>query len=382
MFIITKNILILGGGFGGLAAANELRENLPADVKITIIDKKDYFMMDLVKLWILNGTREFEFSKRPLQPITKKGIDIINEEVTKIDPKNKTVAIKSRELPYDYLIIALGVELAPEQILGLSKHGLVLYDIDDVPKIREAIKKIKSGKIVMAIMGMPYKCPPAPFEAALLISSMLQDFGTSKSVQIEFYSPAPLTLPAAGPQVSEELLKLLQSKNIAFHGSHKSVSVEANNLKFENSETRFDLLIAVPPHKAPAVVVDSGFAQKGKFIPVNRNCKTNFENVYAIGDVNEMMVTDKIAVPKAGIFAEGEGVAVAKNIISQIRQEQEKAIFDGKGGCFVEMGKQTAGYLQVDMFASPNPVTMLKEPTQENFIDKEKFEKDRLAKWL
>lgn len=378
----STNILILGGGFGGLSAANELRQNLSNDVKITIIDKKDYFMMDLVKLWILNGTREFEFSKRPLQHITKKGIDFFNEEIVKIDPKTKTVTTKSREVSYDYLIIALGAELAPEQIAGLSEHGLILYEIKDVPKIREEIKKIKSGKIVMAIMGMPYKCPPAPYEAALLISSMLNDLGTSNSVQIDFYSPAPTTLPAAGPQVSEELLQLLKSKNINFHGLHKTVSVEKNTLRFENSKTHFDLLIAIPPHKVPAVAVDSGLAQKGKFISVDRSCKTNFENVYAIGDVNEIMVTDKIAVPKAGIFAEGEGVTVAKNITSQLQHEQEKAIFDGKGGCFVEMGKRTAGYLEVDMFASPNPVTLLKEPTQENFNDKEKFEKDRLAKWL
>ncbi len=380
--INSINILILGGGFGGLAAANELRQNLPLDVKITIIDKKDYFMMDLVKLWILNGTREFEFSKRPLKPITKKGIDFINEEVVKIDPQKKTVSTKLRELPYDYLIISLGVELAPELIPGLSEHGLSLYEINDVPKIREALKKMKSGILVMAIMRMPYKCPPAPFEAALLLRSMLQDFGTSEAVQIDFYSPAPITLPAAGPQVSDELLQLLISKNINFHGSHKTVSVEKNTLYFENSETSFDLLIAIPPHKVPAVVIESGFAQKGKFISVDRSCKTNFDKVYAIGDVNEIMVTDKITVPKAGIFAEGEGVTVAKNIISQIRREQEKAIFDGKGGCFVEMGKRTAGYLEVDMFATPNPVTLLKQPNEENFLDKEKFEKDRLARWL
>lgn len=94
------------------------------------------------------------------------------------------------------------------------------------------------------------------------------------------------------------------------------------------------------------------------------------------------MVTDKIAVPKAGIFAEGEGITVARNIISKIRQEQEEAIFDGKGGCFVEMGKRVAGYLEVDMFATPNPITLLKQPSEQNFKNKEKFEKDRLDKWL
>jgi sulfide:quinone oxidoreductase len=376
------NILILGGGFGGLTAANELRQNLPTDVKITIIDKKDYFMMGLVKLWILNGTREFEFSKKPLDLLRKKDIEYINEEITKIDPTKKSVITKSMELSYDYLIIALGVEYAPEQINGLSEHGLILYEITELAKIREAIKKIKSGKIAIAIMGMPYKCPPAPYEAALLIHSMLDDFGTRNSVQIDFYSPAPITLPAAGPQVSEELLQLIQSKNINFHGLHKTISVEKNILHFENSEAHFDLLIAIPPHRVPRVILESGFAQKGKFISVDRSCKTNYENVYAIGDVNEIMVTDKLAVPKAGIFAEGEGVTVAKNIISKINQEQEKAIFDGKGGCFVEMGKRTAGYLQVDLFATPSPITLLKQPNEQNFNDKEKFEKERLAKWL
>ncbi|TSA16735.1 MAG: NAD(P)/FAD-dependent oxidoreductase, partial [Nitrosopumilales archaeon] len=176
--------MILGGGFGGLAAANELRQNLSSEVKITVIDKKDYFMMDLVKLWILNGTRDFEYSKKPLQTITKKGIDFINEEIIKINPQNKTVTTKSKELSYDYLIIALGAEFAPEQIPGLSNNGLILYDLKDVPKIRDAIKRIKSGKIAMAIMGLPYKCPPAPYEAALLIRSMLKDTGASDSVKI------------------------------------------------------------------------------------------------------------------------------------------------------------------------------------------------------
>ena len=376
------NIVILGGGFGGLAAANELRDNLTQDTRITVIDKKDWFMMDLVKLWIINGTREFESSKRSLENVTKKGIEFVNEDILKIDPVNKSVRTKYRQFHYDYFIIALGVELAPEQIPGLKENGFVLYDINDVPKIRDTIRQVKSGKIAMAITGLPYKCPPAPFEAALLIRSVLEETGASDSVQIDFYSPTPITLPAGGPQVSEEIFQILKSKKIEFHGNHKTTAVEPNKIKFENGETSFDILISVPPHKVPSVVIDAGFAENGKFVLVNKTCETKYENVYAIGDVNQIMVTDKIAVPKAGIFAEAEGITVARNIIAQIKNEFENAVFDGKGGCFLETGKGTAGYLQVDMFATPDPLTQLKSSSTEHFTEKEKFEQERLKKWL
>ena len=379
---MTLQILIIGGGFGGLAAANELRINLPSDVKITVVDKKDYFMMDLVKLWIIKGTRKFETSKRPLNTIVKKGIDFVNEQVTSINTNQKKVKTSTKEFSYDYLIIAAGVELAPEKIPGLAANGMILYDLEHVPKIRQKILDMKSGKIAFAITGMPYKCPPAPFEAALIISSMLQEIGTRKNISIDFYSLGPITLPAAGPEVSKQLLDILESENIKFHGSCKTISVEKNSLKFEdNNIANFDLLIAIPPHKAPQVIYDAGLAQEGTFISVKRDCKTQFDNVYAVGDVTNMMVTEKIAVPKAGIFAEGQGVAVAQDIISQITKEKTNSIFGGKGGCFVEMGT-TAGYVYVDMFAEPNPITRLDKPAPEHMEEKEQFEKERIEKWL
>ncbi len=187
---------------------------------------------------------------------------------------------------------------------------------------------------------------------------------------------------ASGGEIHTALRAAVPPRDLYFHGNNKTVAVEPNKLKFESGDTDFDLLIAVPPHKVPAVVVDCGFAQPGKFIEVDRTCKTKFEKVYAIGDVNQIMVTDKITVPKAGIFAEGEGITVARNIISQIKSELENAIFDGKGGCFLETSKKTAGYLQVDMFASPAPITQLQTPSSDYFSEKEKFEKDRLEKWL
>jgi sulfide:quinone oxidoreductase len=299
-----QKILILGGGFGGLAAANELRSNLP-DVSITIVDKKDY-MMDLVKLWIIKGVRTFEKSKKPLQNITKKGIEFVNESITHIDFKTKKVMTTTKELSYDYLIVALGVDLAPEKISGLTENGFVLYDLEHGPKIREKITQMKSGKLGFAITGMPYKCPPAPFEAALIIDSLLKEQGVRDKIEIDFYSPAPITLPAAGPEVSNQLLQMLQKENIRFHGNSKITSVEKNSIKFEDgSSANFDVLIAIPPHRAPKVVYECGLAQEGGYVPVKRDCRTSIDSVYAIGDVTTMMVTDKITVPKAGIFAEG-----------------------------------------------------------------------------
>ena len=231
-------------------------------------------------------------------------------------------------------------------------------------------------------MGMPYKCPPAPFEASLLVDSMLRKRGVRDSIRIDFYSPAPITLPAAGPEVSKQILELVNSEKIVFHNSSKIKSVESKKLIFENSEADFDLLLAVPPHIAPKIIYDSGLAKESGFIPIDRDCKTPFENVFAVGDVTSLTVADNMAVPKAGIFAEGEGITVAKNIISKIQSKEDYALFDGKGGCFIESGRDTASVIEVDMFSNDKPSTNLTELTTDNLSKKIEFEKERLSKWF
>ncbi len=123
-------------------------------------------------------------------------------------------------------------------------------------------------------------------------------------------------------------------------------------------------------------------AKEPGFIPIDRDCKTPFENIFAIGDVTVLAVGEKMAVPKAGIFAEGEGITVAKNIISIIQLKEETVLFDGKGGCFIESGKNTASILEVDMFTNSKPSTSLSESTTDNLSKKKEFEKERLSKWL
>ena len=377
------HVLILGGGFGGLSSANEIRKSLSSSqVKITIVDKKNWFMVGFAKLWIMNGTRTFENSTGSLNGLTKKEIDFLNEEILEINLENKSVKTTSKNLSYDFLIIAMGAILAPQKIPGLIENGFNLYDYRESEKIHDKLINLKSGNIAISIMGMPYKCPPAPFEASLLIDSMLRKAGTRDSIQIHFYSPAPITLPAAGPEISKKILELVSSEKIIFHPSCKVKSVEKNKIIFENGTANFDLLLAIPPHISPDVIYASGLAKQDNFIPINRDCKTSYENVYAIGDVTSLKVTDTLAVPKAGVFAEGEGLTVAKNIISKIQLKEEPVLFDGKGGCFIESGRGTASLIQVDMFSENEPSTKLTESTSENLDEKIQFEKERISKWL
>ena len=377
------HVVILGGGFGGLSAANELRNSLSSSqVKITVIDKKDWFMVGFAKLWIINGTRTFENSIGSLNELSKKEITFIKDEIVKIDLENRNVKTISQNIQYDYLIISMGAVLAPEKIPGLVENGLNLYDHNDLSEIHDKLQNIESGIIAISIMGMPYKCPPAPFEASLLIDSMLRKRGIRDSVEINFYSPAPITLPAAGAEVSKQILELVNSENIIFHNSSKIKSVESKKLIFENAQANFDLLLAIPPHIAPKIIYDSGLAKEPGFISIDRDCKTSFENVFAIGDVTSLTVAETMAVPKAGIFAEGEGITVAKNIISKIQSKEESVLFNGKGGCFIESGRNTASVIEVDMFSKPKPSTNLTESTPENLSKKVEFEKERLEKWL
>jgi len=383
---LSENIphaLILGGGFGGLSAANNIRKSLSSSqVKITVVDKKNWFMVGFAKLWIIKGTRTFENSTGLLSGLVKKEIDFLNEEILHIDLENKNIKTTTQNLSYDFLIIAMGAVLTPEKIPGLAENGMNLYDYKQSEQIHDKIKELKTGTIAISIMGMPYKCPPAPFEASLIIDSMLRENKTRDSVQIHFYSPAPITLPAAGPEISKKILDLISSENIIFHDSCKIKAVEPNKLIFQNGEAEFDLLLAIPPHVAPNVIYESGLATQGNFIPIDRDCKTPFENVYAIGDVTTLKVTETMVVPKAGVFAEGEGFAVAQNIISKIQSKEESSLFDGKGGCFIESGRDTASVIEIDMFSGPNPSTKLTESTSEHLDEKLQFEKDRLSNWL
>jgi sulfide:quinone oxidoreductase len=377
-----KRILILGAGFGGLAAANELRKALGQDHRVIVIDRKKLFMMGLVKLWILEGSRRLEESQTPLAGLNAKGIEYLNDEVSSIDLGSSRVQARDHGwIEYDYLIVALGNELVPDKIPGFAGRGFNLYDAQVVPKLREKLLSLQRGKVAIAIMGMPYKCPPAPYEASMIIDGVLSRQGTRRSIDIDVYAPAPIALPVAGPQVSANVVEIISQRGIAFHPSHKLKSV-SDKLEFENGSTAdYDVLVGIPPHRVPEVVKSSGLAE-GDWVAVDRSTmKTRFANVFAIGDVTEIKV-GAAAVPKAGIFAEEQGKVAARQIIDEIEGRPATATFAGQGYCFMEMGNGRAGYLAGDFFNPAGPQLRLEAPSEQNFQKKQEFERTRVKEWL
>jgi sulfide:quinone oxidoreductase len=386
----------LGAGFGGLTAANLLQKSLSSlspsvEYQISIIDQKDYFMMGLVNLWILSGTRTFKDSKIALNRLENKGIRYLNDKVTGIDIASKTVTIKESnlKLKYDYLIIALGAEYSFEEVKGfLENGGFNLYDAEQVTKLRERILSLNKGRIAICITSIPYKCPPAPYETSLLINDILLKNGTRDSIEIDIYTPTPISLPVAGTKVSQDVINLLNRSHITFHPLHKIKAVLNMEIEFENgNRVDYDLLIGIPHHKVPEVIRNSGLITSGQnWINVDKfSLRTDFENVFAIGDVTEIKVNENVAIPKAGVFAEAQAKVVSQQIVDDIKNDKNKfssSGFDGKGFCFMEVGNEKAGYIDTDFYHEDGPYTLLEPPSHDSYKKKLDFEKSKLNEWL
>jgi sulfide:quinone oxidoreductase len=392
----AKQVLILGAGFGGLASANLLRKSLQKEeCQITVIDKNQYFMMGLVNLWILSGTRRLENSQVALSKLESKGIKFLNDEIIRIEPSKNSVTTKTNhnKLQYDYLIIALGAELAPKRIDGFEDNGSCfnIYDAQQVPNLREKILSLTSGRIVICIADIPYKCPPAPYEVSLLINDILIKNETRDSIDLNIYVPTPISLPVAGANMSQDVVDLLNDNHINFHPLHKIKKVlDKKIIEFENgSKTSYDVLVLIPPHQVPQIIKNSDLLGDSNqhWINVDKfTLRTKYKNVFAIGDVTEIRLDKTTTIPKAGIFAEGEAKVVSQQITNEIKNNNNsnKALtkFDGKGFCFMEIGDKKAGYIDADFYNEGGPTTRLDPPSDEFYQKKLDFERSRLNEWL
>ena len=384
----SNEVLILGGGSGGLATAGRLKELLGDKISITVIDKQRSFVMGYSLLRVMTGEKTEQEVTVPKEKVSQKGIKFINTEVNRIDVNNGIVRTDQGEFVYDYLVVALGAELAPEKIPGFES-AFHMYTLEDAKKLRDALSSFRGGSIRLVVSRTPFKCPPAPYEASLLINDILVSNGTRDSISIDIYTPTPIALPVAGAKVSQDVINLLNDNHINFHPLHKIKTVsDTKEIEFENgNRVNYDLLIGIPPHKVPEVIRNSDLIKQGQnWINVDKfNLKTDYQNVFAIGDVNEIKVNENVAIPKAGVFAEAQAKVVSQQIVDDIKNDKNKyssSRFDGKGFCFMEVGNEKAGYIAVDFYHEDGPYTLLEPPSDESYKKKLDFERSKLNEWL
>jgi sulfide:quinone oxidoreductase len=375
-------VLILGGGFGGVAAAHRLRGLLGADDEVVLVDRGTHFMMGFRKNAEVAGRGTMEAGRRPLAALERHGIRVVRGTVTRIDPAGRAAEIDGGTLQADALVVALGAALDAEAVPGLGDHGLNVYDPAQVPQAARAVADRRDGRVVIGIFGAPYMCPPAPYELALLLEDAARARGTGPTVTV--FTPQPMSLPVLGAAGCDVLEGELGSRGIDFRANAKATAVEPGRVVLAGGEQLpFDLLLAVPPHRCPALLVEAGLAEPGAWVrPDPGTLRTPFEGVWAIGDCTQLPLATGQPLPKAGVLAEAEGVVVAERVAASLAGREPEAVFDGQGACFLEVGGGEARMVRGRFLATPAPDVELTEASPRYLEEKARYERERLDTWF
>lgn len=375
-----KRVLILGGGFGGIATAAALQAQLdPAD-EVVLVDRRQSFVMGLRKNWVLSGESTLAEGTRRLVDLEHRGIRVVQGSIEAIHPADLAADVDGRRLEADALVVALGAERDTGRVPGFREFAIDAYDPEATARGREAVERLTAGRVVIGIFGVPYPCPPAPFELAMLLASRFSERRSGASVTV--FSPLPLSLPILGSVGCATVESRLADAGVEFLTARQATAVLEGAVRFGEDRLTFDLLLGVPPHRPPAVVVEAGLTRGGAWIPVDRlTLETDVPSVYAIGDVTAIPLANGQMLPKAGVFAEAQGTVVAERIAAGFAGRLGAATFSGEGACFFELGAGMAAMVAGRFLADP-PDVLLSEPGPELLAAKRAFEVDRLRSWF
>lgn len=356
-----ERILVLGGGVGGTLAANLLARKLKrridaGDVALTLVDEGGEHVYQPGFMYIAMGGERAEKLHRPERSLLDRRIQLVIARATRIDPATRRVELESGEpLAYDYLLIATGSRIVPEEIPHFAEEAHHFYGADAAERLRAALDAFDGGRIVVGIAGMPYKCPPAPLEVTFLVESELRDRGLRDRSEIHYCSPIGRAFTIES--VSDMATPILEEKGIELHTFFNVETIDPERRvveSLEGEELSYDLLILVPPHRGAQLVIDSGLAPPAGWVPTDHHTLEvkGQERMFAIGDTTDLPLS------KAGSTAHFEAPIVVERIVAAIEGREPDAVagnYTGKVMCFFEVGDGKGTLLQFDYDHPPKP---------------------------
>ena len=373
---MKKHVLILGAGFAGLELATRLSESLADEVRVTLLDQNESFSFGFSKLAVMFGRRSAAEVQLSYRDIRKEGVEFRRERVTAIDPEERRVTTDRGSYEADFLVVALGADYDLAATPGFDEYGFEYYSIAGAERTRDVLPEFDSGRIVIGILGQPFKCPPAPFEAALLLHDALVERGAREAADVRVIGPMAAPVPVTN-EVSRSILGALEDRGIEYVPKQLVAELGGGKAHLASGgSVLYDLFIGIPVHRVPDVVESCGLAVDG-WVPVDHtNLRTRFPGVYALGDVAGAPVA------KAGVFAEAAARVVADDVAARLHGGQLERPYEGAGSCYVEFGGGMVGKIEANFLAGPTPTARLIGPSHELAADKQAFAATRRKRWF
>jgi sulfide:quinone oxidoreductase len=320
---------------------------------VTVVDPTGMHVYQPGFLYVALGQANGRWLARDERTLLRREVELVVDAATGIDADAGTVQLAhGSRLPYDYLVLATGARLVPDEIPGLVEGSYEFYSLEGAQRLREALRRFRGGSIRVGVAGIPYKCPPAPVEFVFLVEEMLRRRGLRDRSEITLLSPLnrAFTIESA----SKLIQPLIDRRGIGlttFFNVERVDPSAATVASLEGEEVDYDLLVLVPPHRGQQLVIDAGLTDASGWLPTDPQTLQieGYEHIFAIGDATNLPIS------KSGSTAHFEAPVVASRITSLVRGTAPKANYGGRVMCFLETGDRRATVLRFDYEHPPTP---------------------------
>lgn len=352
---MKKTVLILGAGTGGTTTAKELNKLVGNEdgietLEIIVFEKEEKIIFPPYLLWLMIGKKNPEKALRSTKDLELIGIKVVIGEIENIDPENIVVTSNGKEYKGDFMVIAMGSEHLVED--NLKRIGHNFYSLEGATNFYTQLKSFKGGNIAVVVPSLPYSSPAAPYEAVFHIEKFIRDNGLRTKTTISLFTPEKNPNTSA-PKTSEAMIEMMKAKEISYFQEHELLGADKTHLTFKNGAIYpFDILAFTPQQNCPKLIANSELKGNTGWIDVDFNTlETNFKNVFAIGDITAIKINKENFLPKAGVFAQNQGLVVANIIANRLEGQEASKKFMGEGEYFIETGDDTAWYTRGNFYS-------------------------------